>query len=224
MGRALAEDALARSLTDAVEGLLQERALLGDALGALARRLTPADPAWQPLRIVLDGLYGSGVHALGRPRFVTDALLQLLRDEARDQRPEVVGARRPAPGAAGPALAALAVSAQLRYAVSTALGHAVAPTYDAVYLYDPPGSHVRTHVDTRDYELVVHLVLEHALPRKGRGSALVAHLPGEPEPRRLAVPPGEAVVLRGRGTIHSWEQLADDEDRTMIAVGFASSR
>lgn len=224
MARALAEDALARSLTDAVEGLVQERTVLGDALGALARRLTPADAAWQPLTIVLDRLYGSGVHPLGRPPFVTDALLQLLRAEARGQRPEGGGARRPAPGAAGPALAALAVSAQLRDAVSAALGHAVAPTFDAVYLYDPPGSHVRAHVDTRDYELVVHLVLEHAPPRTGRGSALVTHLPGEPEPRRLAVPAGEAVVLRGRGTIHSWEPLAGDEDRTMIAVGFAGSR
>jgi hypothetical protein len=223
MGRALAEDALARSLTDAVEGLRHERAVVGDALGALARRLAPADAAWQPLTIVLDRLYGSGVHVLGRPPFVSDGLLQVLRAEGRGQRPETAAAHRPAPGAAGPALAALAVSAQLRDAVSTALGHPVAPTYDAVYLYDPPGSHVRTHVDTRDYELVVHLVLEHTLPRNGPGSALVVHLPGEPEPSRLAVCPGEAVVLRGRGTIHSWEQLADDEDRTMIAVGFASS-
>ena len=46
-------------------------------------------------------------------------------------------------------------------------GFAVAPTYGAVYQYDPPGSRVRTHVDTPDYELVLHLILEHALPRDG---------------------------------------------------------
>jgi hypothetical protein len=222
MGRALAEDALARSLTDALEGLSHERAALGDTLGALARRLAPGDAAWRLLTIVLDRLYGSGVHALGRPPFVSAALLQLLQAEAHVQRPKAVSAHRPAPGAAGPALAALAVSTQLRDAVSRALDSPVAPTYDAVYLYDPPGSHVRTHVDTRAYELVVHLVLEHDLPRNGRGSALLVHLPDEPEPRRLPVGPGEAIVLRGRGTIHSWERLAGDEERTMIAVGFAS--
>ena len=224
MGRALAEDALAGSPLNAVEELSRERAALGDTLGVLARRLAPAGAAWQLLTIVLDRLYGSGVQALGRPPYVTDALLQLLRAEAHEQRPEAVGGRRGPPGSAGPALAALAVSTQLRESVSRALHRPVAPTYDAVYLYDPPGSHVRTHVDTRDFEIVVHLVLEHVLPRNGRGSALVVHLPDKPEPTLLAVLPGEAVVLRGRGTIHSWEPLADDEERTMIAVGFASSR
>jgi len=38
----------------------------------------------------------------------------------------------------------------------------------------------------------------------------------------LRVRPGEAVALRGRGTIHSWEPLRDDEHRTMTAIGFAS--
>jgi hypothetical protein len=120
-------------------------------------------------------------------------------------------------------LAGLAVSPKLREAVSTAFGRPVAPTYDAVYLYDPPGSHVRTHVDTREYELVLHLIVEHALPGDGsRGSALVVHLAEEAEPRHLRVEPGEAVALRGRGTIHSWEPLRDDEHRTMTAIGFAN--
>ena len=212
----------------------ERREVLGDVLGSVARRLAhtgeasterAAAEAWQALATVLDRLFGSGVQALGRLPFISDALLELLLTESRRQLPEqAADTSRPPPGPPGRALASLAVSPKLRDAVATAFDHAVAPTYDAVYLYDPPGSHVRTHVDTRDYELVVHLVLEHALPGDGsEGSALVAHLPAQPEPVRLPVKPGEAVALRGRGTIHSWEPLRDDEHRTMVAIGFSSS-
>jgi hypothetical protein len=211
---------------------LERRQLLGDVLGSVARGLAhtgdaPVEGAsaraWQALTTALDRLFGSGVRQLGRLPFVTEALLDALRDEARRQLPEDRGAGRAAPGAAGRALASLAVSPKLRQAVATAFDQPVTPSYDAVYLFDPPGSHVRTHVDTRDYELVVHLILEHALPQDGSaGSALVVHLVGESGPIRLPVQRGEAVALKGRGTIHSWEPLRDDERRTMTAIGFVS--
>lgn len=202
----------------------ERRDVLGDVLGSVARRLPQTGEPWQALVSALDRLFGSGVRALGRLSFVGDALLALLLAEARQQLPEPEGTSRPGPGPAGRALASLAVSPKLSAAMSTAFGFAVAPTYDAVYQHDPPGSHVRTHVDTRDYELVFHLILEHTLPGDGSpGSALVAHLPAAPEPTRLPVGPGEAVALRGRGTIHTWEPLHEDEDRIMIAIGFASA-
>jgi hypothetical protein len=113
------------------------------------------------------------------------------------------------------------VSRQLRECVSAALGFAVVPTYEAVYEYDPPGSHVGTHVDSRAYEIVFHLLLEHASSLGDAGeSVLVVHLPGEWSPTRIAVSPGDAVVLRGRGTIHSWQAMGDDDRRTLVAVGF----
>lgn len=208
------------------EDVLREQ--VGDVLGSVVRRLAAtreaftgdaAAEAWDAVAATLDRLFGSGVRQLGRLPFVTDALLDALLAEARRQLPPQAGTTRPAPGRAGRVLAALAVSGKLRAAVGEAFGFPVEPTYGAVYLYDPPGSHVRTHVDTRDYELVVHLVLEHAAPADG--SALLVHLPPEPEPLRLPVAPGEAVALRGRGTIHSWEPLRDDEHRIMTAIGFA---
>jgi hypothetical protein len=211
----------------------ERRDVLGDVLGSVARRLAhtgeapregAAAEAWRALAAALDLVYGSGVRALGRLPFISDALLELLVTEARQQLPAHEGATRPAPGPPGRVLASLAVSPKLREAVATAFGCELVPTYDAVYLCDPPGSHVRTHVDTRDYELVFHLILEHTLPRDGSGgSALIVHLAGEAEPRRLEVEPGEAVALRGRGTIHSWEPLRDDEHRMMTAIGFAST-
>lgn len=197
----------------------ERRAALADALGAAARRLAPEGEAWRALVTALDRLYGSGAHPLGRLPFVSDRLLGLLVEEARTQIPERAGERRA--GAPGEVLANLAVSRNLREAVSAAVGFAVVPTYSASYLYEPPGSHVRTHVDRRDYEVVFHLVLEHERPAGGApGSALVVHRPDEPGPGRLELRPGEAVALRGRGTLHSWEPLAPDERRVLLAAGF----
>jgi hypothetical protein len=81
---------------------------------------------------------------------------------------------------------------------------------------------VTTHTDNSAFELVFHLILEHDLPADGSpGSALVAHLPGQSQPTRIWLEPGEAVALSGRGTIHSWQRLAADERRTMIGIGFS---
>jgi hypothetical protein len=200
------------------------RDVLGDVLGLAARRLPAVDgegpvaDAWQALTLAADALYGSGVHPLGRLPFVADRLLELLLAEARRQQPPEEPRRTT--GAPERILASLAVSRKLAAAVSSAVGFAVVPTYDAAYLYDPPGSHVRTHVDARGSELVFHLILEHT----GAGrSALLAHLPGETAPRRLALRPGEAVALRGRGTIHSWEPLGPAERRILVSVGFGRS-
>lgn len=207
----------------------ERREAVAEAIGIAAGRLAPdADPpagaaeqTWRALVGTADRLYGSGVHALGRLDFLSDDLFALLVAESREQRPEGGEATRRAVGEAGHALAGLAVSRQLREALGEALGHAVAPTYDAIYLYEPPGSHVRTHIDARDYEVVFHLVLEHTLPGDGsEGSALVVHRPGETEPERLRFQACEAVALRGRGTIHSWEPLRDGEQRILTAVGF----
>ncbi len=207
----------------------ERREAVADAIGIAARRLAPeGDPPagpeagrWRALLGAADRLYGSGVHPLGRLNFLSDALLELLVAESRERRPNEEDATRRTVGEAGHALAGLAVSRQLREALGEALGHAVRPTYDAIYLYEPPGSHVRTHIDARDYEVVFHLVLEHTLPGDGSGgSALVVHLPGETGARRLRFRPSESVALRGRGTVHSWDRLGDGEWRTLSAIGF----
>jgi hypothetical protein len=205
----------------------EARDAVTDAIGIAARRLAPdgeppadgaAATAWAALVGALDRLNGSGAALLGRLDFVGDRLLELLVAEARAKRPgEETGGR--AVRAAGRVLATLAVSAKLRDAVGAAVGLELVPSYSAVYLYDPPGSHVRTHVDARDYEVVFHLIVEHDPPDDGSaGSALVAHLPGGPVRLRPGV--GDGVTLRGRGTIHSWDRLAPGERRTLVAIGF----
>ena len=205
------------------------REAVADAIASAVRRLAledepPGGPdadVWRALVATADRLYGSGAIAMGRLPFVSDALFERLVAEAHELAPEQSDTERRAAAVAGDMLAGLAVSRQLRESVGEAVGFAVVPSYDAVYLYEPPGSHVRTHLDARDYEIVFHLILEHDLPPGGSGgSALVLHLPGQAEPTRLRVKAGEAVVLRGRGTVHSWEPLRDGEWRTLTAVGF----
>jgi len=208
----------------------ERRKAVGDAISAAARTLAPGDEpptagaaagAWQALVTAADVLYGSGVHAFGRLPFLSDSLLALLVSESRDQRPPDAETGRRTVGEPGRALARLAVSRQLREAISDAFGFPVVPSYEAIYLYEPPESHVGTHVDASDYEIVFHLVLEHSLPGDGSGgSSLIVHRRGEPEPARLRFEPGEAVTLRGRGTIHSWERLGEAEWRTLTAIGF----
>ena len=76
-------------------------------------------------------------------------------------------------------------------------------------------------MDVREYELTFHLTVEHSLPPgQPGGSALIVHPPGQPGPSRLPLPPGHAAVIRGRGTLHSWEPLGDAERRVLTAVGF----
>jgi hypothetical protein len=228
-GDRAAPAALAEWLVDFAAVDETHRKAVGDAVGIAARKLAPDDAPptgaegapWQALVLALDRLYGSGVEPLGRLPFISDGLLQQLVRESRAQRPEEEEAGRRQVGAAGGVLAGLAVSRQLREAVGAALGFAVVPTYSAVYLYDRPRGHVRTHVDAGDYETVVHVVVEHSPPSSGSpGSALVVHEPGRPEPTRLLFAAGDAVILRGRGTIHSWEELGADERRTLTAIGF----
>jgi hypothetical protein len=197
---------------------------LADVVTLIVRDLADGDGApptagarelWRELVILTDRLFGSGVAPLGRLPFVGDRLLELLAEEAGD-----AARREDRAGEAGRFLANLAVSRKLRDAVADAVGFPVDPTYRAVYLYDIPGSHVKTHLDTHDYEVVFHLVLDHVVPGGGPGSALVVHRVGEAEPHRVRVRPGEALTLRGRGTIHSWEPMGPAERRTLVAIGF----
>jgi hypothetical protein len=201
---------------------------IADLIGAMARRLAPDDAppatgaaaaAWRALVLAADGLHGAGVRGVGRLPFLSDALLALLAAEAEARRPAAAAGR--ATAGAGEGLARLAASRQLREAVSSALGTPAAATLGALYEYDGPGARVRTHVDGDGWEVVFHLLLAQPGPDGAGASELVAHVPSGVERLRVAV--GEGVVLRGRGTLHSWAPLGAGERRTLVAVGFRSA-
>jgi hypothetical protein len=211
----------------------ERRAALTDVVGTIARRLAPEDepPAcsdaatvWRMLVAIADRLHRSGVAAMGRLPFISDRLLELMVAEVREQLPERPDSGPRVAAAGGRALAGVAVSGKLREAIGAALGYPVAPGYRALYAYDPPESHVRTHLDSREYEFIFHMILEHDLPADGSpGSALIVHLPNQAAPTRIRLRPGEGVALCGRGTIHSWQRLRQGERRTLIDVGWVSA-
>jgi hypothetical protein len=220
---------LAEGLVEFAGNDAERRALLASVIGMAARQLLPHDMppsegpgavAWQELLKAAALLYGTAVQPLGRLPFMTDRLLERLVSEGHRQRPESYEAGTRTTGPAGDLLAGLAVSRQLREAVSSSLGIPVAPTYDALYEYDPRGSHVRPHLDAPAYEFTVHLLLEHQSADPDAGSVLVVYEPGGTTPRRLTIRTGESVVLAGRGTIHSWAPLDADESRILTAIGF----
>jgi hypothetical protein len=224
-----APEALGSSLA-ATAGDEEERSALADVAGTLARRLAPADEppassgaafAWVVLLNIADRLYGCAVANLGRLRFISDRLIALMAQEARSQLGDCSDAGRRVTAPGGRALAALAVSRKLQEAISAGLGLGVAPGYRALYACDPPGSHVATHLDSREYELIFHMILEHEPPIDGSpGSALVAHLPVRDTPLHLSLGPGDGVVLSGRGTVHSWQPMGPGEQRTMVEIAW----
>lgn len=141
---------------------------------------------------------------LGRLPFVGGRLLGQLRAEAREA----------SDGEPGDVLRRLAVSRQLREAVSAAAGKPVVPTYQAVYQHHRPDTSVRPHKDKAGYDLVLHMTLDcDAVLEVYRDGA-------DAEPQRIPLAPGEALVLRGRQVLHGWSPTGPDEHRTLIAIGF----
>jgi hypothetical protein len=180
-----------------------------------------AAEVWLALGCALDRLHGNGVQAIGRLSFMSDELFGALCGEARTARPAQTRGAQRATGEAGDVLAAIAVSRELRDVVSGALGVDAVPTYRALYEYDGPGSFVAPHVDADGYPFVVHLLLEHTRAERPAQSVLIAYGPGALTPQRVSLSAMEAIVLNGRGTLHCWERLGIDEQRTLVAIGFA---
>lgn len=191
------------------------------AVDGVAPRRGYRREAWQAAVAIAAALYPSSVHRVRIARAVGPEILAALAREAARRRPR--GQRsRTEYSAPGPILQRLAVDPLLREAASAAAGCALRPAYRAVYMYDPPGSAVPPHLDTADFELVLHIVLSHEGARPGRGSALVVH--GPLRRRRLPVAAGEAVLLCGRGAVHQWEPLGPREARKMLAIGYIPAR
>lgn len=202
------------------------RAALATAITFLARQLsaeglpgreTPEARAWNALVVAADRLFSSGVHFMGRLAFLTDGLLELIREEAHRQMPSGDGGGRRT-GEPGDVLGGFAVSTPLREAVGKAVGHPVTPSFDALYEYDAPGSYVRPHLDSWPCDLIVHLLVEQTA---GTGSTLSAWLPERPlEPLSIGLRAGESVLLHGRGTLHAWGPLNSGDNRILTAMGF----
>ena len=175
--------------------------------------------AWRALVLAAATLGHAGVYPLERLSFVTDQLLRKIAREAHERRPEGETGGRTT-GAAGDVLAGLVVSRQLREAISRAVGTPVVPTYDALYEFDSGASEVGLHLDAEGYELTFHLLVEHSDGDLPSGSTLIAHDARATSAQHFVLRPGDAIVIGGRGTFHSWAPLGPGESRVLVAAGF----
>jgi hypothetical protein len=207
----------------------RKRVPLADLMGLAARGLAPAgDPpsddagaaAWRATLATAERLYGEGFCRLGRLPFLDDGRLAMLLAESEQAQRATIG-RAAQIGEPGRALRELAVDRRLTAGVSEAVDFAVRPSYRAVYMYYAPSARVHPHVDHADYEIIFHLTLAHIPPADGsRRAALVVYRLDGP-PARVELAEGEAMVLRGRGSIHTREPIKGGEHWTTLAIGFA---
>lgn len=176
--------------------------------------------AWTAAVNMAAGLYPSSVHRLPTRRVGAEILSALTREGLR-RRPRKRSGRTQY-AAPGPVLRRLAVDSLLRESASAAARFPVRPAFTAVYMYDPPTSSMPPHLDSGHFEIVLHIVLTHQAARDGRTSALVVH--GPRRRRRMAMEPGDAVLLCGRGAVHQWEPLGSGEHRMMVGIGYVPAR
>lgn len=184
------------------DGCAVDREGLADALGLVADYTADVSP----LVALAAHLHPAGWWWTDPLRIFDDGLLDALCAEAQ---PTVT------PDTA-PVLAALCTSGVVADAASRAAGRPLVPSLSAAFQFD---EELPIHLDREPFHFVLHVVIEHHRP------------PGAPEARlrileptgvqRLAPGVGEGLVLAGRGTLHCWEPLAEDEHRTMIAIGLA---
>jgi hypothetical protein len=222
------ERELSRVLATSVADSRTARDLLTDRLRYAGRYLAPdgrppqrgaRSVAWRALVLTAARLHASRVRRLPRP-LVELRLLDRLKREGAARQPRG-RPRRTHYATPGPVLTRLAVDRRLQRVASKALGMRLAPAGVAVYIYDPPRSHVPPHLDSEAYEVIVHIVLEHVAPAGARRSALVVHRPDHDQ--RIGLRVGAGVALAGRGAVHQWEPLGSRERRMLVGIGFKVS-
>jgi hypothetical protein len=113
-----------------------------------------------------------------------------------------------------PVLSALCASDAVADAAGRAAGQALVPALAAAYQFD---EELPIHLDREPFTFVMHVVIEHRCPDGAQAARLQVLGPAGEE--WLSPGVGEGLVLAGRGTLHRWAPLAEDEHRTMIAIG-----
>jgi hypothetical protein len=175
---------------------------LADALSHVADH--PVDVS--PLVALAAHLHPAGWWWTDPRQILDDELLAALRAEAA---PVVTAAD-------APVLAALCASDAIADAASRAAGRRLVPARSAAYQIDEAFG---IHLDREPFPFVFDVIIEHRCPPGTPGARL--RVLGPTGDERLAPGVGEGLVLAGRGTLHSWEPLAEGEHRTMITIGLA---
>jgi len=159
----------------------------------------------------------NGVVYLGRPAFVSEALLNDLRRESAElrEKAERFDDHFVSPG--GPIAQEVAFSEQLNDLVSTVADH-VTPTARANYLYyDRDGLGIDPHIDNEAFSLNTILMLDHIYTQDP--SRLVLYPPDQ-QPERILLAPGDLIVFYADSITHARERMDKDEVVRIAAFGF----
>ncbi len=165
-----------------------------------------------------DQIPADGVAYVGRPAFMTDALLGRLQREARETRPLAQKLEEHYLGTGAPFANQFAVSDELTSFVSSNAG-TVLPTGIASFLfYDEPGLGIDPHVDTDIFSLNTLLMLDHT-HGEGEPSRLVL-FPPYMEPKEYALAPGDMIVFYAGTIAHGRHRMKPGESVTILTFGF----
>jgi hypothetical protein len=168
------------------------------------------------------GLRKDGIIWRGRPRFMTDDLLQALLAEAADLRP---GASRQRWGqftcSKTKVAQSLSEGADVRSMIRDLAG-SIEGVSTAIYLYyDEPGAHVRPHVDGDKFSINMNVMLDHSSRTDATSDLVVYPVDGAPE--RLRMTPGELVLMYADCIVHTRSPVSAGEIVQNLAMGFQLS-
>lgn len=159
----------------------------------------------------------NGVVYRGRPDFLTDELLDALRAEATQVRPQAERFDDHYVTSGAPLASEIAVSSELYDVLSAHAGH-IQATARANYLYyDEPGLGIDPHVDKDTFSLNTILMLRHDYD--SQPSALVLYPAGR-EPERIYLQPGEMISMYADSIAHARERVREGESIGIVAFGF----
>jgi hypothetical protein len=160
-----------------------------------------------------------GIAWKGRPDFLTDEIMQALRDESRLSRPRAnrVEDHKVVPG--GDAARRLGQSEAFIALVKTCAGGAVSTERSTYLYYDEPGMGIDPHIDNPEFALNAILMLEH--DHEDAPSALTFYEGSQSKRVHLAV--GELILFFADSVIHARERMKEREFLAVVAFGFQPS-
>lgn len=160
----------------------------------------------------------NGIAYRGRPAFLTDDLLQRLRDEARVVRRRAVPQTGHLLGRGGPLADRLAASPEMIALVERTTVPVTATNIASYLFYETEGAGLAAHVDTEIFSLNVNLMLEHTSTADRTSFLYIYTMDGDCE--QIVFPPGEIILTYADSVVHGRAPLARGEYVNNLTIGF----
>jgi len=152
----------------------------------------------------------------GRPSFMNDAMLDSLRREARLTKRNARRNDAYWMDFAGPVAKSLAELPEFSGLLGPE-GMSMEPAGCMYVFYLQPGDRVDPHVDEYEHSLNAIVMIEHDYTHPP--SHLLLFHPDKPV-ERVALAPGEMVIIDGGGLVHAREPVKEGESISILTVGW----